>query len=209
MAKKQDKDPNSTEPIPQPDVPEGTVEESLPDADGGANEGKPEPAQPEVVHAGTEATGNLEGQPIAVPVGTPIAMPQESAPQEPVKMPLANGRLIIGIEGSTTPIKNVTPAEVLVLAILHLPGAKKFPIVNLVTAGETERSVSREYSRLCGKYGAKKVKAIFGPQPRFPETFQAALQSAMTFAGGDLGEGKMWQEEGLPSPDLMTHNLSQ
>jgi hypothetical protein len=141
---------------------------------------------------------------VAIPIqGVEVKIPTSGAEsdEKTVEMPVATGRFIIGLEGSTIPIERVTPAELLVLVILHFPGAKRFPVTKLTVIGSKQTTVSREYARLRMKYSVAKLKAIFGVSPKFPETFEKAMADGAAFVndGSSLPGGA--------ADELIRHNL--
>ena len=125
-------------------------------------------------------------------------------------MKLADIQLKIDKLGSTVPLVDVTPAEVLYLVADHHSNAGGDPIVEIKEKGEAMtftgeekdgkpvkhlRSPSEELARLMTKYPNKKLAKVYaGFNPRMPETFDEARK-------GGIGTV-------LPSGNLIDHKLN-
>lgn len=110
----------------------------------------------------------------------------------------ANCRLVIGEKGSDVPKTGITPAEYVILGLMHKANAGKLPITDLVIADEaalTEvimqeenkdhemanvqkfrpRTIMEEKRRLVTIYGKDRVAKLFpGAKPTFPVDFDEA-----------------------------------
>lgn len=95
-------------------------------------------------------------------------------------MQLASAWLILDKHGSNTPIKGVTPAELVILIRDRQDFIGKQPVHNLVITGQSKRTDIMERQRLREKYGKAlpdrkvfKVNLLYpGEGNNLPQTFE-------------------------------------
>ena len=82
--------------------------------------------------------------------------------------------------GSCVPVRNITPAEAVMLGIAFMPVVKDYPLYDIVEIEEVTREPLAEKKRLMAKYGKEKVKAAFpGAVPTLPSSFEEAKAAVM------------------------------
>lgn len=104
-------------------------------------------------------------------------------------MKVANTRLQLDEHGSDVPLQGITPAEAVMLAVIHTPAVNDFPFGAFEDVRDAEINEIDEKRRLVMKYGRKAVEKCFpGAKPNFPVDFDEAKAIAMeTSLGGDAG----------------------
>ena len=91
-------------------------------------------------------------------------------------MKTASGWLIIDRTGSNVQKHDLTPAEVQLLCVMHMPVIGKFPISDLKETADVKRTDAEEVARLSMKYGKTRVEGLFGKvNPKLPADFKSAL----------------------------------
>ena len=109
---------------------------------------------------------------------------------------MKQANIILQIDGVNNTVirKEVTPAEVLLLVGMFAKNAGTNPVKKITEVGDVTRQDGEEKRRLQRMYGGKRVEAIFpGKLPRFPETFDEAL---------DLGTSTVVEDRNLVDVDL-------
>ena len=127
-------------------------------------------------------------------------------------MQTCNCRLIVGEKGSDIPKTGITPAEFVILGLMHKGNAGKMPLTDIKVLDEpalTEvvlveggnqvtkyrpRTVLEEKRRLSGLYTKAVVAKLFpGAKPQFPDNFDEArdmvIESEVEAAEQDDNEG--------------------
>lgn len=109
-------------------------------------------------------------------------------PAEEGKMKLAT--VLLRINKDATVVKsNVTPAQALLLCVIHVRGGGGEPISSIEETGEVERTQPQEIARLRSIYGNSAVRALFGPNSPLPQTFHSALESSQAWVEDSQGLG--------------------
>lgn len=110
-------------------------------------------------------------------------------------MQFGNGWLKLDELGSNVRVKNLTPAEAVLLRKqfgIKVPGQSRptMPLTHLKVHAEPYPGASTEYDRLVKKYGTKAVEASFpGDSPQLPETFESIMDK------GESGKPVVLPEE--------------
>ena len=110
----------------------------------------------------------------------PVALPGERPPAAGM---MKTATLVLRMHKDSSVVKvGVTPAQAMLLTSIHLTGAGKDPIENIVETESVKRTNVEEVRRLRGIYGDAKVKSLFGPNSPLPQTFNDALIAGKSWA---------------------------
>lgn len=103
----------------------------------------------------------------------------EDLKAEQIELPVMECEVFVA-KGHTVFLKGVTPPEALILTAMHNKAVGDVPIRNMKVTGAVKVDARSLVARLAGKYGAKRVLAVFpGTDPKLPTTFRKALTAGI------------------------------
>ncbi len=113
---------------------------------------------------------------------------------------MKQANVMLGLHKDASTVKRfVTPCEVQLLVMMHLPNNGRCPILGITFEDEhwnteirgqldrthipeVKRTYAQEVQRLRAIYGRERVAKLFGPNSTPPATFNEAIESAMMWA---------------------------
>lgn len=96
---------------------------------------------------------------------------------------MARANVLFGLHRDASLVKrNVTPAEIQLLVIMHMQNVGRNPVLAIELLEPVARSAREEITRLRAIYGTARVRTIYGPNSPLPATFGEAIDSGTAWA---------------------------